>query len=183
MTATDKGRALFGTSLVLVAPKGSSLALKIEPGMALRAALGDGRLALGDPDHVPAGIYAKAALVKLGAWDGVADRLAPTVDVRAALVLVERGEVAAAIVYATDLKVARGVRLIGTFPPDSHPPIAYWLARVAGHDSSTAKAFEAFLIGPAAQAIYRRHGFDKVADIYFWVGNQRDDEFLFELRL
>ncbi|MGH6947997.1 MAG: molybdate ABC transporter substrate-binding protein [Kiloniellales bacterium] len=159
LTATGGGRALFGTSLVLVAPRDSAMRLKIEPGMALRAALGDGRLALGDPDHVPAGIYAKAALVTLGVWESVVDRLAPTADVRAALALVERGEVAAAIVYATDLKIARGLRLVGTFPGDSHPPIVYWLVRIAGHDSPSAIAFEKYLKASAVQEIYRRHGF------------------------
>lgn len=159
LTAPGGGRELFGTSLVLVVPKDSAMQLKIAPRMALRAALGDGRLALGDPDHVPAGIYAKAALMSLGVWESVADRLAPTADVRAALALVERGEVAAAIVYATDLRVARGLRLVGTFPGESHPPIAYWLVRIASRKGASVIAFEKYLKGPAAQEIYRRHGF------------------------
>ena len=148
----------LGNTLVLIAPKDSTLALAIAPGFPLAASLGDGRLAMGDPDHVPAGIYGKAALEKLGVWQQVAPKLARAEDVRGALAYVERGEAAAGIVYATDAARAQ-VRVVATFPADAHPPIRYPLALVAGRDTSAARAFYEYLRGPAARAVWEKYGF------------------------
>ena len=148
----------LGNKLVLIAPRDSTLALTISPGFPLAASLGDGRLAMGDPDHVPAGIYGKAALEKLGVWQQVASRLARAEDVRGALAYVERGEAAAGIVYASDAARAE-VRVVATFPPDTHPPIRYPMALVAGRDTPAARAFYDYLRGPAARAVFERYGF------------------------
>lgn len=156
----ESRRDLLGNRLVLVAPADTTWRLSIAAGFDLAGALGgDGRLAMGDPDHVPAGIYGRAALVRLGAWDGVAARAVRAADVRAALVMVERGEAAAGVVYATDARLARRVRIVDTFPADSHPPIAYPMAIVAGRDRPEARAFAAFLRSPEAAAIFERAGF------------------------
>ena len=114
---------LLSNRLVLIAPAESPLSLRIEPGFALAAALGDSRLAMGEPSHVPAGTYAKAALESLGIWPQVMPRAAYMADVRAALALVERREAVAGIVYATDAAASRKVRIVDTFPANSHPPI------------------------------------------------------------
>ena len=148
----------LGNTLVLIAPKDSRLALTIAPGFPLAASLGDGRLAIGDPDHVPAGIYAKAALEKLGVWQEVEPKLARAEDVRGALAYVERGEAAAGIVYATDAARAQ-VRVVAPFPADTHPPIRYPMALVAGHDTHAARAFYNHLRGSAARAVFERYGF------------------------
>lgn len=150
--------ALLGNELVLVAPADSTVELTIAPGFALAEALGTGRLAMGDPDHVPAGIYAKAALVALGVWPAVSERVARADNVRAALALVARGEVPLAIVYRSDA-IAADVRVVGTFPADSHPPIVYPAAVIAGSIQPAAAALLAYLRSPAAAAVFERHGF------------------------
>jgi molybdate transport system substrate-binding protein len=150
---------LLGNRLVLVSPAHSRLSLAIAPGFPLARALDGGWLAIGDPAHVPAGIYAKAALEGLGVWPEVADRTARTADVRAALALVDRGEAAAGIVYQSDLAISSEIRLAGVFPKTSHPPITYPLARVAGTSSSAVERFYRFLLGSEARAIFRAHGF------------------------
>ncbi len=150
---------LLGNALVLIAPRESPLDLEIAPGFALAAALSERRLAMGDPAHVPAGIYAKAALERLGVWSRVAGRVAFLGDVRAALILVDRGEAAAGIVYASDTRVAPRVRVVGTFPADSHPPIVYPLAVVAGRRGPAVMALYAYLRGPEARALFRARGF------------------------
>ena len=150
---------LFGNRLVLIAPAASKFKLVIAPGFALARKLGGGRLALADPAHVPAGIYARQALTSLGVWDNVATLTARTGDVRAALALVARGEAPAGIVYATDLRVSRRVRLVGTFPPASHAPITYPAALIAANDTQAAHRFYAFLLSDAVQRIFARHGF------------------------
>jgi cobalt-zinc-cadmium efflux system protein len=152
-------RVLLRNRLALIVPADRPIALKIAPGFALGAALGSGRLAIGDPDYVPAGIYAKAALVSLGVWDDVAARLAPAADVRAALALVERGEAAAGIVFATDVAASRRIRLVGLFPADSHPPILYEAALVTGARPE-ARAFLDYLRGPGSRAVFKRFGFE-----------------------
>lgn len=145
--------------LVLVAPADSPLDVTLAPGVGLAARL-DGRpLAVGDPDHVPSGLYARAALVALGEWPALAGRLARSADVRAALALVERGEAAAGIVYASDARASRRVRVVATFPASTHPPIRYAAALVAGRDGDAAARFHAFLASPEADAIFVRHGF------------------------
>ncbi len=150
---------LLSNRLVLIAPLDSALTLEVTRGFPLAEKLGRSRLAIGDPAHVPAGIYAKAALETLGVWDAVGPRAAAAANVRAALALVERGAAAAGIVYATDAALSRRVRVVAAFPPESHPPIVYPLARVAGRDGAAAKAFYDFLQGAEAAGIFRDHGF------------------------
>lgn len=159
LIAADGRVDLLGNSIVLVVPKGSSMIVDLtEPG-SLAAALGDERLAMGDPDHVPAGRYGKAALESLRSWASVESRLALTKDVRAALALVERGEAAAGIVYATDAAISDKVDVAATFPASSHPEIVYPVMLVAGQDSDAARKFYAFLAGPAAREAFVRYGF------------------------
>ncbi len=118
-------RDLLANSLVLIAPSDSKTALTIRPGFALATALRGGRLAIGEPASVPAGRYAQAALMRLGVWDSVKDRLAPGEDVRATLAYVARGEAPLGIVYGTDARLEPRVRVVAAFPPASHPPITY----------------------------------------------------------
>lgn len=152
-------RDLFGNRLVLVVPRNSDLKFRIRPGFPLAERLGDGRLALADPDHVPAGIYARQALTSLGVWDAVGRRAARTRDVRGVLALVGRGEAAAGIVYATDARISKKIRIAGLFPRAAHAPIAYTIALVKGRDSAAARAFHAFLISKPARAVFAGHGF------------------------
>ena len=121
--------------------------------------IGGGKLATGDPAHVPVGRYAQQALTKLGVWDAVAPKIARTDNVRAALLLVERGEAPFGIVYGTDAAASGKVNIAGTFPADSHPPISYPFAILAKRDRPEVKGFFEFLFGPEAQAIYRKAGF------------------------
>ncbi len=151
-------RDLLGGRLVLIAPAASRTRLAIRPGFALAAALGGGRLAVGDPRSVPAGRYAQAALTRLGVWTSVATRLAPAQDVRAALSYVARGEAPLGIVYETDAAAASAVRVVGVFPAASHPPIVYPAAVVKGARPG-AVAFYRYLGGAEATAIFRRHRF------------------------
>jgi molybdate transport system substrate-binding protein len=152
---------LLRNELVLIAPAGHAASdAEIGPGYDFAALLGaDGRLATGDPAHVPAGIYAEQALKKLGQWSKLQPRLAPTEDVRAALLLVERGEAPAGIVYATDARVSGKVVIIGRFPADSHDPIVYPFAITAAGDTPDARALLAFLKGPEARAAFVKRGF------------------------
>ncbi|HEY5810334.1 MAG TPA: molybdate ABC transporter substrate-binding protein [Povalibacter sp.] len=152
-------RNVVGNRLALVAPIDSSIKLKISPGFALRAALGpDGRLATGDPDSVPVGKYAKAALTSLGVWSEIEPRLVRAENVRAALAFVARGEVPLGIVYQTDAKADPKVKLIDLFPESSHAPITYPVAATITA-SPHATEFIAFLASPAAHAIFERAGF------------------------
>ena len=155
----DSRRDLLGNKLVLIAPKDSTLKVDLAPNAPLAQALGDGKLAMGDPDAVPAGRYGKAALDKLGIWSSVEPAVVRAKDVRATLALVERGEAAAGIVYATDAMVSKKVRIVGEFPADSHPKIVYPVALVAGHDDAAAKAFYAYLTGPKARDVFLDYGF------------------------
>ena len=150
---------LLGNRLVLIAPAGSRVRLTPARGFPIARALGGGRLAVADPDAVPAGKYAKAALTSLGLWRGVAGRLAPAENVRAAMALVERGAAPLGIVYATDAKASRTVRVVGTFPASSHPPIRYPVAVLKASRHKDAAAFRAFLLSRQARAIFARHGF------------------------
>ena len=153
-------RNLLGNTLVLVAPKDSNVQVALKPGLDLVALLGaDGRLALALTNSVPAGKYAKQSLVKLGAWDGVKSRTAEAENVRSALLLVARGEAPLGIVYGSDALAEPKVRVVGTFPVDTHAPIVYPIARVAASTNPQAKAFVHWLQTPAARAIFARHGF------------------------
>jgi molybdate transport system substrate-binding protein len=151
---------LLSNELVLVAPANSEVKMAIATDFPLAAALGDGRLAVGDPDHVPAGIYARQALETLGVWSSVQDRLARAGSVRAALLFVERGDCPLGIVYRSDALSDAKVRVVGTFPADSHPPVIYPAARVAGHVSPAAIAFLRYLTTPQAAAIFKKYGFN-----------------------
>ncbi len=154
---------LLGNSLVLVTAEGSGFACDPAAGCDLAAALGGGRLAVGDPDHVPAGIYAKEALQSLGQWHDVESRLARASDVRAALALVARGETPAGIVYTTDAALFAGVEVAARLPADTHAPIVYPAAVVAASEHPAAADLMRFLAGPEARAIFVRHGFTVVA--------------------
>ncbi|MBB6425901.1 molybdate ABC transporter substrate-binding protein [Sphingopyxis sp. JAI128] len=150
---------LLGNRLVLVAPAASRAKLTIMRGFPLTRALGTRRLALADPDAVPAGKYAKAALTRLGVWPGVAAKVAPAENVRAALALVERGAAPFGIVYATDAHASKAVRVVGTFPATSDPPIRYPVALLKASRHREAAAFRAFLFSKQGRAIFARHGF------------------------
>jgi molybdate transport system substrate-binding protein len=150
---------LLGNAIVLIAPRDSAASLAIGPGMSLTSALGDGRLAMANVDSVPAGKYGKAALEKLGAWEGVKNRVAQAENVRAALLLVSRGEAPLGLVYATDAAADPGVKIVGKLPADSHPPIVYPAAIVASSKSPEAAAYLAFLRSSAAIAAFERQGF------------------------
>lgn len=149
----------LANSLALVAPAASDLQLAIAPGFPLAAALGEGRLAMADPEAVPAGRYGKEALVSLGVWDAVSGRIASAENVRVALALVSRGEAPLGVVYATDAKAEKGVRVVGTFPESSHKPIVYPLARLKASRSPDAEHFRQFLLSDAGKAVFRRYGF------------------------
>ncbi len=150
---------LLGNRIVLIAPKDSKAkAGTIGPAYDIIGALGGGRLAMGQVDSVPAGKYGKAALEKLGLWPAVAGHLAQTENVRAALVLVARGETPLGIVYATDAAADRTVRILGAFPADSHPPIIYPVALTANAVPAAAGLLD-WLRSPDAAAHFERHGF------------------------
>jgi molybdate transport system substrate-binding protein len=152
---------LLGNELVLIAPADSAVQLTLAPHVDLAGALAGGRLATGDPDSVPVGRYALAALMKLGTWDSVAPRLVRAENVRAALEYVARGEATLGIVYRTDALAEKRVRLVDVFPADSHPPIVYPVALTA-RASSQAATFEAFLESDAARQIFVRYGFERL---------------------
>lgn len=145
---------LLSNRLVLIAPVASRAT-----GL---ADLGEGRLALADPDAVPAGRYARSALEYLGTWGSVSARIAPAENVRAALALVERGEAPLGIVYATDALASDKVRVVEALPAASHPPIRYPLAILAASAHPDAAALRAFLTSPEAAEIFARHGFGPV---------------------
>jgi molybdate transport system substrate-binding protein len=152
-------RDVVANRLALVAPADSIVKLKIAPGFALRAALGaKGRLATGDPDSVPVGKYARAALTSLGVWQDIESRLVRAENVRAALAFVARGEVPLGIVYQTDAKADPKVRLVDLFPESSHTPITYPAAATATA-SPQSKAFVEFLSSAAARETFERAGF------------------------
>ena len=155
-------RELLGNSLVLIAPAGSSLRVNIGPGFDLSRLLGGGRLAIADPDSVPAGIYARQALEKLGAWSGIVPRLVRAENVRAALEYVARGDAPLGIVYRTDALVEKRVRIVGVFPADSHPPIVYPVALTRGAGAA-AQRYIAFITGAEARPIFRKWGFEPLS--------------------
>jgi molybdate transport system substrate-binding protein len=151
---------MVGNELVLIVPADSSLGqVNMTPDFKLAELLAGGKLAMGDPDHVPAGIYGKAALEKLGVWNSVQGSVARLNDVRAALALVERGEASMGIVYATDAAITKKVKVIGIFPQDSHPPVLYPAALVTGNETPAARSFLEFLKSPQAKAVFERYGF------------------------
>lgn len=150
---------LLGNAIVLIAHGTGAEPVAVGPDLDLAGLLGDGRLAMALVDAVPAGIYGKAALHSLGLWDGVAAQVAQSDNVRAALALVATGEAPLGIVYATDAVAEDDVTVIGTFPPDSHPPIVYPAADLANRDVAAEAEFLDYLRGPEARETFERQGF------------------------
>jgi len=160
LIVADSRKDLLGNDLVLVVPADKPQHVTIGTGFDLMGLLGpNGRLAVGDPAHVPVGIYAEQALKKLGLWQNVEPRLARTDDVRSGLLLVERGEAPAGIVYATDASVSKGVMVAGTFPADTHDPISYPFAVTRVGDTAEARTLLSFLAGPQAREVFAKRGF------------------------
>jgi molybdate transport system substrate-binding protein len=151
-------RDVLGNALVLIAPADSAVHLTIAPHFDLAGTLGGRRLATGDPDSVPVGLYARAALTQLGVWDSVAPRLVRAENVRMALEYVARGEAALGIVYRTDAQAEKRVRVVDTFPADTHLPIIYPAAATTGARPQ-ASGFLEFLSSDEARAIFARYGF------------------------
>jgi molybdate transport system substrate-binding protein len=150
---------LLGNQLVLVAPADSTVKLAIAPNFPLAQALGGGRLAIADPSSVPAGKYGKSALEALGVWSAVAGKLAPAENVRATLLLVARGEAPLGIVYQTDAVADKGVKILGTFPDNTHPPIVYPIAAVASSTNPGNAAYIAYLKSPSSRGVFEKQGF------------------------
>jgi molybdate transport system substrate-binding protein len=150
---------LLGNSIVLIAPKDSKIDnVNIGQGFDLAKLAGDGKIATGDVKAVPVGKYAKAALEKLGAWQAAEPKFAMAESVRAALTLVARGEAVLGIVYSTDANVEPGVKIVGTFPADSHPAIIYPVAATTTAKPETTD-YLAFLRSTAAKTILEKYGF------------------------
>ncbi len=161
LLAPDSRKNLLRNQIALIVPKDSKTEnITIGKDTNLAAILGkDGRLAVGDPDHVPVGTYGKEALINLGLWDGIKDRLAPAKDVRAGLAMVEQGEAPLGLVYESDATATDKVRVIGIFPVGSHTDVVYPAAAVAGNKVTAAAKFIAFLSTPEAVAIFKKYGF------------------------
>jgi molybdate transport system substrate-binding protein len=151
--------SLLGNTLVLITQKDTAVDLKIGPGFALASAVGASRIATADPQSVPVGKYARAALTTLGVWDQVAPRIAGTENVRVALALVARGEAKFGIVYRTDANAEPRVRVVDTFPTNTHPPIVYPFAVTANSTNPDAAAFLAHLSSPGAVKVFEAEGF------------------------
>lgn len=146
-------------TLVLIAPQDSKAMFAVRPDMPLAETLGSDRLAIADPGGVPAGIYAKQSLTKLGLWDSVKGKLAPVENVRAALALVSRGAAPLGVVYGTDAQADPAVKVVGIFPQTSHEPISYPVALLASSNNDEGERFRQFLISSEGKAIFRRFGF------------------------
>ncbi len=157
VAATEK--PILGNEIVLVAPKDSTATATIAPGFDLAGLLAGGKLAMANVDSVPAGKYGKASLVKLGLWDSVADSVVQSDNVRAALAFVAKGEAPLGIVYSTDANAEPGVKVIGTFPADSHPPIIYPVALLSASTNPDAKEFLDWLESDAAKPSFTAQGF------------------------
>jgi molybdate transport system substrate-binding protein len=155
---------ILANSLVLIAHGGDAAPVTLDSALDLAGLLGDGRLSMALVDAVPAGIYGKAALQHLGLWDSVAAKVAQSDNVRAALAFVARNEAPLGIVYATDAQAQDNVTIVGTFPPESHPPIVYPVADLVGRDSPAEAAFLTYLRGDGARAIFERQGFVALRD-------------------
>lgn len=159
LVAAGSRRNLLGNELVLVAPASSPTQLKLVPGVNVAATLGGKRIALANPDTVPAGKYARAAFTSLGAWDAIAGKVAAVDNVRAALALVARGEAPLGVVYRTDALAERKVRVVDAFPAASHPAIVYAVVTLKRSASPAAPALVAYLGSPPARALFARYGF------------------------
>jgi molybdate transport system substrate-binding protein len=150
---------LLSNRIVIIAPKDARVKLNITPGFDLASALKGGRLAMANVDSVPAGKYGKAALEKLGAWNGVRDKIAQAENVRAALALVSLREAPLGVVYQTDAASDPSVKIIATFPEDSHPPIIYPIALTKTSTNPDARAFLSYIRSAAARPAFERQGF------------------------
>ena len=159
LVKTDTQTKLLGNRIVLVAPREGAQPVEIGQGFDLSALLGDGKLAMGAPDSVPAGKYGKAALEKLGAWSAVEGKVAGAESVRAALALVSRGEAPYGIVYQTDAAADPGVAIVGTFPEDTHPPIIYPIAVLTESKAPDAAAYLDYLKSDQAAPFFEKEGF------------------------
>jgi len=155
----DTRSNLLGNRIVLIAPKDKADKVEIKEGFDLAGLIGDGKLAMGAVDSVPAGKYGKAALEKLGVWSSVEGKVAGAESVRAALALVSRGEAPYGIVYQTDAAADPGVAIVGAFPEDSHPPIIYPVAILADSKSPAASAYLDFLKSDKAAPFFTEQGF------------------------
>lgn len=155
----DTRKNLLGNRLVLAAPSDADIKLTIKPGFDLAGALHGWKLAMADPSSVPAGKYGKAALEKLAVWTSVEKLVARAENVRGALLLVSRHEAPLGIVYATDVAADPGVKVVGVFPPETHPPIVYPIALVSENPEPAAQRLFEFLTSAAAKPIFERHGF------------------------
>lgn len=151
--------SFLANKLVLVAPASSAKRVAIRTRFPLAKLLGEGKLAMGEVNSVPAGKYGKEALTRLGVWEAVAPHVAGADNVRAALALVERGEAPYGIVYATDAYATKGVKIVGVFPDTSHAPITYPIALLTASTSPDAEGFRRFLISGGGKAIFKRYGF------------------------
>ncbi len=156
---------LLGNEIVLVAPKDSKADIKIEKGFDLPGAVGSGKLAMADVKAVPAGKYGKASLEALGAWAGVEAKVAQAENVRAALKLVATGEAALGVVYVTDAHAEPAVKVVGTFPADSHPPIIYPVTVLAASKNPDAAGFVKYLQTAKAADIFKQQGFTVLAPL------------------
>lgn len=161
LLAADSRHKLLGNRLVLVAAPGWTQNLTLADGPDLAAILGEDRLAMALVDAVPAGQYGKAALIQLGLWDQLKNKIAQADNVRAALRLVARGEAPLGIVYATDARAEPDVRVLDAFAPDIHPEIVYPAAIIADFDTRAARDFLSFLTSQEAQRIFAEHGFTR----------------------
>ena len=151
---------LLGNRIVLIAPTDKAQAVDVKPGFDLVKIVGNGRVSMANVNSVPAGKYGKAALEKLGIWSSVADKIAQAENVRAALLLVSRGEAPVGIVYQTDAAADANVKIIGTFPEEAHPPIIYPLALTASATNADAEAFLAYIKSAKAKLLFEAQGFN-----------------------
>lgn len=156
---------LLGNRIVLIAPKDSAAKADIAANFDLAALLGDGRLAMGDVKAVPAGKYGKAALEKLGVWSSVEGKIAQAENVRAALKLVSTGEAPLGIVYQTDATAEPGVKVVGVFPEETHPPIVYPVGVTADSKSADAAAYVKYLQSAKAKELFEAQGFTMLAPV------------------
>lgn len=150
---------LASSRLVLIAPRDKAVPTAIAPGFPIRDMLGDGRLVMCDPMMMPAGRYGREALESLSLWQSVQDRIANADNVRAALAFVSRGEAPLGIVFDTDAALDSGVKIVGVFPPESHPPILYPAAIIASSEHAEAESFLGFLASAEGRAIFAKYGY------------------------
>ena len=151
---------LLGNTLVLVAPAGSKIEkTELDAKTDIAKLAGGGRIATGNPDSVPVGIYFKQAMERAGQWAAVDAKLARADSVRSALAFVERGEATLGVVYATDAAVSKKVKVVGVFPDTMHDPIVYPFALIAGKETPAAKAFLDFVRTNESKGVFARYGF------------------------